>query len=215
MEATPRLHCTASSEYLLDVRCCRALRSMASGKASTQLVQYSYFDCDVVVLAVSKPDLPEAAESSTYLIIGKDLLVAAGCMASETESRAFSSLKDHPEYDVRDRSIPVGTADFLRGPVHVCCAFHPFTAGHIAGHKKVAMGDLRWVHQFKMLHAMGVGALVSTTSCTASRLQIIVRRCWLHLLMSAAQHAVPSLLSHRQGPAFCLFSAELCTTLGS
>ena len=94
------------------MRCCRALRS----KASTQLVKYSYTDCDVVVLAGSKPDLPEAAESSTYLVIGKDLLVAAGYMASEAESKSFSSLEDHPEYDARGRSLPVGTADFLRAP---------------------------------------------------------------------------------------------------
>ena len=133
MEATPKLHGTASSEYLLDVGCCRVLRSMSHSTASTQLVQYSYFDCDVVVLAVSKTDLPEAAESSTYLIIGKDLLVVAGCMASETESRAFSSLQDHPEYDVRDRSIPVGTAAFLRGPVPVCSIFPPFTVGLSTG----------------------------------------------------------------------------------
>ena len=144
MEATPRLHCTASSEYLLDVQCCRVLRSMSHGKARTQLVKYSYFNCDVVVVAVCTPDLPEAQESSTYLVIGKHLLVAAGCMASEAESRCFGSLVDHPEYEPRGRGIPVGTAAFLNGPVPMCSVLHPFSVGLSLGCcKKAAKPDWR------------------------------------------------------------------------
>ena len=140
-ESTPRLHGTANSEYLLDVGCHRVLHSVRRGKDSTQLVQYSYFDCDVVVLAVSKPGLPEAQESSTYLIIPKDLLVTAGCMASESESRWFCSLKDHPKFEASGRLIPVGTAAFLRGPVAMCSALHPFTVGLSSGRPNTAHAE--------------------------------------------------------------------------
>ena len=134
-----RLVSSPGSELQLDTRCYRKRRKVELGIVRFDFVKYSYYDCDAVVVVVSKPQLPAAegpslsaaaeAESSTFLIVSKEVLIEGGCMASEAESQAFSSLKDHPLIVSTGKSIAAGTTDFLRRPVPVCSELHPLSLG--------------------------------------------------------------------------------------
>ena len=148
---------TPKCEFSMDVRCYRKLRRKGPDGMTTKLVKYSYGDCDVVVVVIQKPPgIPEAEEPSTFLIIPKDLLVAGGCMASETESQGFraGSLEDHPEHDGAEKMIPVGTEDFLAGPAPMCSEFHPMSLGTSANcHQEVVNAPWKCAPCQKVMHA--------------------------------------------------------------
>ena len=144
-EIMARLVSSPGSELQLDTRCYRKRRKVVLGSVRYDFVKYSYYDCDAVVVVVSKPQLPaaegpstsysaaaaaEAADSSTFLIVSKEVLIEGGCMASEADSQVFSSLKDHPLIVSTGKSIAAGTTDFLRRPVPVCSEFHPLSLNH-------------------------------------------------------------------------------------
>ena len=121
---------SSGSEFMLDFRCYRKLKRKVKGKWKIKQVKYSFYDCDAVIVVIQKPPaLPEAEEPTTYLIIPKTLLVSGGCMVSEAESGALSSLDDHPKYHAAEKTIPVGTKAFLRGPVSICSDLQPLSVG--------------------------------------------------------------------------------------